>query len=329
MPFETLVTDNKNKKWLVQDYKVAYAPSITALTEIIERKGFNGHNHTYDLLAFGDPFYGQFENEPDGYNNPNGNGFENKLHLKRLVYSQQEIEKIGALFKPQRIKTYVRREASKTQIKNNSLKDFKIIHIAAHSEIDDKNPSHSYIALSMSEEQENDALLYTSEIYNLTLNSDLVTLSACQSGLGKLVRGEGIEGLTRAFFYAGTSAVLMSLWPVNDQATSQLMERFYLHINDNNSITKSLRDAKLELIGADVLSHPYYWAGFIVSGKADQVIFQKKINLLVVFGLIFIAITVIIIIKIIKNLKMSRIFITKIVNDWNSYDRRILFSESS
>ncbi len=294
LPFETLVMENEYNKWLVQDYKIAYAPSITALTEIVERKSLNGHKHTYDLLALGDPFYGQYEDKPDGNNNPNGNGFESKLLLKRLVYSQQEIERISAQFKPQRIKIYVRKEASKTQIIDSALNNFKIIHVAAHSEIDDKNPSHSYIALSMSEEQENDALLYTSEIYNLTLNSDLVTLSACQSGLGKLVRGEGMEGLNRAFFYAGTSAVLMSLWPVNDQATSQLMERFYFHINNNNSIMKSLRDAKLELIKSDVLSHPYYWAGFIVSGKADQVVFPKKISLVLKFGLILFILSILI-----------------------------------
>ena len=110
------------------------------------------------------------------------------------------------------------------------------------------------------------------EIYNLKLNSDLVTLSACQTGLGQFIRGEGIEGINRAFFYAGASSVLMSLWAVNDQATYQLMERFYMHLRSSESITNSLRKAKLEMISSDILSHPYYWAGFIVSGKADQVI---------------------------------------------------------
>jgi CHAT domain-containing protein len=121
-----------------------------------------------------------------------------------------------------------------------------------------------------------DGFLQMREIYNLKLNSDLVTLSACQTGLGQFIRGEGIEGINRAFFYAGSSSVLMSLWAVNDQATSQLMERFYAYLRSSESIMNSLRRAKLEMINSDILSHPYYWAGFIVSGKADQTIFPKS-----------------------------------------------------
>ncbi|GAI78985.1 unnamed protein product, partial [marine sediment metagenome] len=122
------------------------------------------------------------------------------------------------------------------------------------------------------------------EIYNLKLNSDLVTLSSCQTGLGEFIKGEGIEGINRAFFYAGTSSVLMSLWAVNDQASYQLMERFYFHLRSSESIMSALRKAKLELIGSNTLSHPYYWAGFIVSGKADEIIFPHSINKWLFFG---------------------------------------------
>ena len=114
-------------------------------------------------------------------------------------------------------------------------------------------------------------------------------MSACRTGLGKFIRGEGIEGLNRAFFYAGTSSIVMSLWTVNDHATSQLMERFYYYLHGSNSIMSSLRLAKLELINSDVLSHPFYWAGFIVSGKADHVVFPKKLSLGIILGIAILA----------------------------------------
>jgi CHAT domain-containing protein len=129
------------------------------------------------------------------------------------------------------------------------------------------------------------------EIYNLKLNSDLVTLSSCQTGLGEFIKGEGIEGINRAFFYAGTSSVLMSLWSVNDQASYQLMERFYYHLRSSESIMSALRKAKLELIDSNTLSHPYYWAGFIVSGKADEVVFPHKVNMWLLLGISFLLAT--------------------------------------
>jgi len=112
----------------------------------------------------------------------------------------------------------------------------------------------------------------------LKLQADLVVLSACQTGLGQLIRGEGIEGLSRAFFYAGASSVLLSLWAVNDQASYQLLERFYAHLRSANPVMESLRQAKLQLIESRVLAHPYYWAGFVVTGNADTTIFPRSLD---------------------------------------------------
>ena len=127
------------------------------------------------------------------------------------------------------------------------------------------------------------------EVYNLKLNANLVVLSACQTGLGQFIKGEGIEGINRAFFYAGASSVLMSLWSVNDQASAQLMERFYYHLHTGKSIIKALQAAKLEMISSKILYHPYYWAGFIISGDTERVIFPQTFKrwLLYGFSLIF------------------------------------------
>ncbi|MGB2843652.1 MAG: CHAT domain-containing protein, partial [Candidatus Aminicenantaceae bacterium] len=178
---------------------------------------------------------------------------------------------------------------------------YKIIHFATHSILDDKKPARSSIVLTLDEDPTEDGFLQMREIYNLELNSDLVTLSSCQTGLGRPTRGEGIEGINRAFFYAGTSSVLMSLWAVNDEASYQLMERFYFHLRSSESIKNALRKAKLEMINSGILSHPYYWAGFVISGKADEIIFSSPIKKLFIFG-IFLLLAVITLI-VLRNIR--------------------------
>ncbi len=280
LPFETLITEPIEKKWLVQDYKIAYSPSISSLSEIIKRKKNAGLKRKMDFLAFGDPDFGL--NEEENHDNTHQNS---SPQFSRLRYSGTEIERIQAFFDNNRSTTFLRNMASEEQFKSHYLKDYKIIHFATHTEIDDKQPTRSRIVLSLDSDPKEDGLLQTREIYGIELNADLVTLSACSSGLGKFIRGEGIEGINRAFFYAGTSSVLMSLWTVNDQATYQLMERFYSHLINSKSITSALREAKLEMIESEVLSHPFYWAGFVVSGKADHIIFPNKSSKILYIGL--------------------------------------------
>ncbi|MDH5744570.1 MAG: CHAT domain-containing protein, partial [Candidatus Aminicenantes bacterium] len=208
----------------------------------------------------------------------------NAFNFYRLKYSGTEIERISSLFKEKKEDIFIREAATEKQLKNLNLDDYKIIHFATHSLIDDKKPARSSIVLSLNSSDEEDGFIQMREIYNLNLNSDLITLSACQTGLGQFIKGEGIEGLNRSFFFAGASSVLMSLWAVNDQATYQLMERFYSHLRSSEPIANSLRNAKLEMISSEAVSHPYYWAGFIVSGKADQVVFPNVLGRWLLIG---------------------------------------------
>jgi CHAT domain-containing protein len=110
--------------------------------------------------------------------------------------------------------------------------------------------------------------LFSGEIYNLELNANLVTLSACQTGLGKISKGEGVIGLSRALVYAGARNIIVSFWSVADESTSELMKNFYRTLlNEKSSnYTSSLREAKLKLIHGDKYSSPYYWAPFILIG---------------------------------------------------------------
>lgn len=282
LPFETLVIDSEKKEWLIEKYDISYAPSITSLREIVQRK--KTKKPSQHMLAFGDPYFGSLEREGNG-NNAIKEFYSLSSNISRLIFSGREIDTIGNVFKKATL--FRRKEATEDRLKTQSLEDYRIIHFATHSIIDDKIPGRSSIVLSLDEDPSEDGFLRMDEIYSLKFNSDLVTLSACETGLGEFIHGEGIVGINRAFFYAGSSAVLMSLWAVNDQASYQLMERFYRHLRSSISIMDALRMVKLEMINSQALSHPYYWAGFIVSGKADEIVFPKSINKFILFGMSF------------------------------------------
>lgn len=240
-----------------------------------------------DLLAFGDPYFGALEKQENG-----GDIFQDffssrSFDFYRLEYSGTEIDEISSLFKKGKRNIFRRQEASEDRLKNHKLDDYRIIHFATHSIIDERRPDRSSIVLTLDEDPTEDGFLQMREIYTMKLSSDLVTLSSCQTGLGEFIHGEGIEGINRAFFYAGSSSVLMSLWAINDQASYQLMERFYFHLRSSESIMEALRKAKLEMIESGVLSHPYYWAGFIASGQTDEIIFPKSSSKWIYFGVLF------------------------------------------
>jgi len=277
LPFETLISQKDKKRWLIKDYKIAYAPSLSSLREIIQHEELNDLKPKKDILAFGDPFFGADEEE-------------DRAEVPRLKYSGLEIERIAALFKKTKINIFRRYEATEERLKKLNLTDYKILHFATHCLIDDKIPARSSIVFSLGSASDEDEILQMREIFNLKLNSDLVTLSACQTGLGQFIKGEGIESLSRAFFYAGASSVLISLWAVHDQASSQFMERYYFHLLSSNSIMNSLQKTKLEMIGSDTLSHPYYWAGFAATGNSDKIIYPSaKKTLIFLILLLFLA----------------------------------------
>jgi len=281
LPFETLLRKDEGRDWLIRDYTIAYAPSLSSLRELVARKRADGHKATKDILAVGDPSFGTNEAEPaagGGSGLLEDSGSPAEVRFFRLKFSGQEIEKISALFKPGRREILLRDKASEENFKHQDLADYRIIHFATHAFIDDKKPARSAVVLSLDQDPKEDGFLQMREVFNLKLRADLVALSACQTGLGQLIRGEGIEGLSRAFFYAGASSVLLSLWAVNDQASYQLLERFYVHLRSANPVMDSLRQAKLEMIDSGVLAHPYYWAGFVVAGNADTVIFPRSLN---------------------------------------------------
>ncbi len=292
LPFETLKYSQAESSWLINRYSISYTPSISSLRELISRKKQKGPKLPINIFLAGDPDYKDYEVDP-AFQKGSLEGFYNgtPIRLGRLGHSRSELKNIASLFKGKKTLTLYRKEANEKTIKSQNLLGYKIMHFAAHTLIDDKNPGRSSIILALGQEGDEDGFLQMREIFNLKMNADLVTLSACETGLGQFIHGEGIVGLNRAFFFAGANAVLMSLWAVHDEASSQLMERFYYYIKKGNSISDALRSAKMEMISSKNLSHPFYWAGFIAIGNANKIIFPNRLATWILLALFAAAVT--------------------------------------
>ncbi len=151
------------------------------------------------------------------------------------------------------------------------LSQYRIVHFATHGFINNVHPELSGIVLSLVDQagQPQDGFLRVHEIFNLKLSAELVVLSACRTGLGKEIKGEGLIGLTRGFMYAGTPRVVVSLWSVTDKATAEMMARFYKKMlgAERQSAAAALRAAQVEMWKERRWEAAYYWAAFILQGE--------------------------------------------------------------
>ncbi|MBD2577292.1 tetratricopeptide repeat protein [Oscillatoria sp. FACHB-1406] len=187
----------------------------------------------------------------------------------RLVNTETEAKQILALVPDTQEFSAIGFDANYANATNPNLAQYRIVHFATHGCIQD-NPLLSNLALSFFKpdgQKAETSLLKLQDIYNLKLNADLVVLSACQTGTGKEVQGEGVVGLTRGFMYAGARRVAVSLWSVNDRATSILMENYYRKILEQNlDPSPALRQAQLAMWQSENYRAPYYWAAFTMQG---------------------------------------------------------------
>jgi len=161
-------------------------------------------------------------------------------------------------------------DASRSQLMDHEMSRFQILHFATHGVVNSEHPELSGIVLSMVNQQgaPQDGFFQLHDIYKLKLSAQLVVLSACSSGLGKNVRGEGFIGLTRAFMYAGARSTVASLWRVDDNATTELMRQFYsAMLNDRLSPPAALKSAKEKMWRHPRWRHPFYWAAFVIQGE--------------------------------------------------------------
>ncbi|MCM3872574.1 MAG: CHAT domain-containing protein [Pyrinomonadaceae bacterium] len=188
----------------------------------------------------------------------------------RLRFSRQEAEAIAAFAPQQKRLTALDFVASNATAQSAELSQYRIVHFATHGLLNSQQPELSGIVLSLVDEQgrAQDGFLRLHDIYNLKLNADLVVLSACQTALGKEIRGEGLIGLTRGFMYAGAPRVVASLWRVDDRATAELMKRFYQGmLKDGQRPAAALRAAQVSMLKEKRWAAPQYWAAFTLQGE--------------------------------------------------------------
>lgn len=191
--------------------------------------------------------------------------------VERLRFVRREADYILKAVPPKAAVEVVDFAASKkTVFDGKTLPPYAVVHFGTHGLLNDEHPELSGLLLSLFDEEgrPQDGFLQLHEIYNLNLPAELVVLSACETGVGKKVRGEGLMALTRGFMYAGAKRVVASLWQVNDASTSRLMKSFYEKLlRDKSSPAAALRAAQLEMLRHPAYGSPYYWASFVVQGE--------------------------------------------------------------
>ncbi len=191
------------------------------------------------------------------------------LHLSRLLYTRQEAAGILAAFPDKTGMSALDFNASRDTATNAELSHFRIVHFATHGLINNDHPELSGLVFSLVDPngKQQDGFLQLRDIYNLNLPADLVVLSACETGLGKEISGEGLIGLTRGFMYAGSTRVVASLWNVSDVATAELMGNFYRAMEkDKLPPAAALRTAQIAMWKQKRWNSPYFWAAFQIQG---------------------------------------------------------------
>lgn len=197
-------------------------------------------------------------------------GARRGLVIPRLPFTRQEANQILALAPANSSFRAMDFKASRASALNSELSQYRYLHFATHGYLDTERAGLSALVLSLVDEQgrPQDGFLRAHELYNLNLPAELVVLSACQTGLGKQIKGEGMIGLTRGFMHAGAARVVVSLWNVNDKATAELMTRFYQKmLKERQAPAAALRAAQIELWRQKAWESPYFWAAFVLQGE--------------------------------------------------------------
>ncbi len=284
-PFEEII---KNKKIIiVPDGMLSYLPFEALLTELpdtSEMIQFNSlqyliRNHTINYSYSTNLLYNTTKQKKKAKNRllafaPQYNSdtifFNNeKLVLIPLPGVQREVDLIAGEVKARLFKG---EEATEQNFREQS-KNYDILHLAMHAFINDSIPAYSRFAFTQNQEStaNTDGWLNTADIYNLDLNARLTVLSACNTGRGKLRKGEGLMSLARGFLYAGCPSIIMSLWEVEDNAGTEIMRTFYQVLKKGRSTDDALRQAKINYLeqANPRLAHPHYWLGYVSIGNTD------------------------------------------------------------
>ena len=280
LPFEAL-RDGRGD-YLLKSRVISYVPSGTIL-DVLRREKKNARAPR-PFLGVGDVVY---ENQGGaGRRIPTPNTIRARLvrgmadlsgmRLQDLPETREEVERIGKIVGRDAV-MLLGKDATETAFKKEPLDQFRVLHLAVHGFADTQYPERSALVLGTDPKSADDGLLQVREIIRLRLNAELTTLSACDTGVGKLQGQEGVNNLVEAFLVAGSRSVVASLWSADDTFASALMDRFYQRLGQGEDTSSALRNAKLDLLAkyGDKVS-PFYWAAFIAFGEASTPVGIKQ-----------------------------------------------------
>lgn len=276
LPFQAL--QNDAGRYVVEDYAVSYAPSLTVWREMkrIRNSTDKPKPNAVSLLAFGNPSLNANPKAKPTAKTPqlmSGTPSNLKEEAIPLPEAEKQVRELGQLYGTARSKIYLGPAALESRAKAESSA-YRIVQFATHGILDDANPLNSYILLSqVGNPPDTDGRLEAREMMELDLSADLVILSACETARGKAGAGEGIIGMTWALFVAGAPATVASQWQVESASTTALMLAFHRQLQAKFKDTttplttsEALRQAQLELLRSPAYRHPFYWAGFVLIG---------------------------------------------------------------
>jgi CHAT domain-containing protein len=277
-PFSALRNQSENK-YLIETNEIIYLPSASTVS--LMRQAKKSKKFSTQLAVLADPVFTQNDMRLASVVKPQQNTTEAtttnssagnillRSDFSRLRFSRDEAQAISSLVTVDQSFVRLDFNANLKSIGDSRFQHSGILHFATHGIVNSQYPELSGIVLSLFNEQgvPQEGFLRLYDIYNLQLNADLVVLSACETALGKEVKGEGIVGLTRGFMYAGTPLVAASLWRVDDRATADLMKRFYQKmLMKKIKPSTAFRQAQIELLKEKSSDIPFYWAGFTLQG---------------------------------------------------------------
>jgi CHAT domain-containing protein/Tfp pilus assembly protein PilF len=267
VPFEALLEREVSPRsdssgplpYVLRDHTVSYAYSATVLVQGLQR---NMERPLDEFVGFAPGFAERAGRDQAP---------------RPLPASQREVTDVREIFKERagffggwfsgRSRVYLGHDATVSRLKSAGLERYRYVHLATHGVVDENHPALSRLLFESENGSAAHGVLTLGEIYNLRLNADLVVLSACDTGRGEIARGEGIIGLTRGFLYAGAKSLLVSLWPVSDEATADLMVDFYAELLRGRSKAQALREAKLRSMRRNPeYAKPFYWSSLVLVG---------------------------------------------------------------
>lgn len=268
LPFDVLVReagemeDYAHLRYVLQDLELQYAYSAA----LWMRPGQKDRDYSLAFAGFA-PSYAstRFQAQRDVLTQAGLS--EDVFEVYDLMFNQEEVEDVAQMLGGS---VFTGAQATEQAFKTSAVGP-RILHLALHGFAHPDRPPYSMLLFYPSADSVEDSYLYAYEIYHMQLNADLVVLSACNTGAGKLSKGEGVMSLARAFAYAGCNTILSSLWQADDLSTRQLMRLFYQGLDQGADRSDALRKAKMDFLASTDRKHPYYWAGFVMVGENGPV----------------------------------------------------------